>query len=231
MFRRTAFAAPLALLCCAVSAHAQTVLTAERVLELAERQNPDVLVARTRTVQAEGVLTTAQVRLPANPEVDAFFGSRDNAVGGRTGEYQFSFLQRVVYRVSGRYDGTSHYGAGPHDDRGDERRRRGGDLLRERPRHCRRTAGGDLRAAVRLDAPARLDECHVRSDRRGEQHRKRIVYCDGSRHDGPSHRERDAEQRVALAAEPHAAPDFGHSPKRPTLSRRWRALFRASLRT
>ena len=46
---------PLALLCCAMSADAQTVLTAERVLELAERQNPDVLVARTRTVQAEGV--------------------------------------------------------------------------------------------------------------------------------------------------------------------------------
>ena len=78
MFRRTACAVPLALLCCAMSCGcASTVLTAERVLELAERQNPDVLVARTRTVQAEGVLTTAQVRLPANPEVDAFFGSRD----------------------------------------------------------------------------------------------------------------------------------------------------------
>jgi cobalt-zinc-cadmium efflux system outer membrane protein len=64
------------------------------VLELAERQNPDVLVARTRTVQAEGVLTTARVRLPANPEVDAFIGSRDNTGGGRTGEYEFSFLQR-----------------------------------------------------------------------------------------------------------------------------------------
>ncbi len=102
MFRRTAFAVPLALLCCAVSADAQTVLTAERVLELAERQNPDVLVARTRTVQAEGVLTTAQVRLPANPEVDAFFGSRDNALGGRTGEYEFSFLQR--FEIGGQRD-------------------------------------------------------------------------------------------------------------------------------
>jgi outer membrane protein, heavy metal efflux system len=94
MFRRTAFAAPLALLCCAVSAEAQTVLTVDRVLDLAERQNPDVLIARTRTVQAEGVLATARIRLPANPEMDAFIGSRDNTLGGRSGEYEFSFLQR-----------------------------------------------------------------------------------------------------------------------------------------
>ena len=102
MFRRTAFAAPLALLCCAVSAEAQTVLTPERVLELAERQNPDVLVARTRTAQAEGVLATARIRLPANPEVDAFIGSRDNTVGGRSGEYEFSFLQR--FEIGGQRD-------------------------------------------------------------------------------------------------------------------------------
>jgi len=102
MGRRTAFAAPLALLCCAVSAHAQTVLTAERVLELAERQNPDVLVARTRTAQAEGALTTARIRLPANPEVDAFIGSRDNTVGGRSGEYEFSVLQR--FEIGGQRD-------------------------------------------------------------------------------------------------------------------------------
>ena len=102
MFRRTAFAAPLALLCCAVSADAQTVLTAERVLELAERQNPDVLVARTRTAQAEGLLTTARIRLPANPEVDAFIGSRANTVGGRTGEYELSFLQR--FEIGGQRD-------------------------------------------------------------------------------------------------------------------------------
>ena len=102
MFQRTAFAAPLALLCCAVSAGAQTVLTAERVLELAERQNPDVLVARTRTAQAEGALTTARIRLPANPEVDAFIGSRDNTMGGRSGEYEFSFLQR--FEIGGQRD-------------------------------------------------------------------------------------------------------------------------------
>ena len=94
MFRRSAFAALLALLCCAVSADAQTVLTADRVLELAARQNPDVLIARTRTVQAEGGLATAQIRLPANPEVDAFVGSRDNTLGRRSGEYEFSFAQR-----------------------------------------------------------------------------------------------------------------------------------------
>ena len=55
MFRR-AFAAPLALLCCALSAESQTVLTADRVLELAERQNPEVLIARARAAQAEGAL-------------------------------------------------------------------------------------------------------------------------------------------------------------------------------
>jgi cobalt-zinc-cadmium efflux system outer membrane protein len=94
MFRRTAFAAPLALLCCAVSAESQTVLTIDRVLDLAERQNPEVLIARTRTAQAEGALATAQIRLPANPEVDVFLGSRDASVGGRSFEHEFSFLQR-----------------------------------------------------------------------------------------------------------------------------------------
>jgi outer membrane protein, heavy metal efflux system len=94
MFRRTAFAAPLALLCCAVSAESQTVLTVDRVLDLAERQNPDVLIATTRTAQAEGALATARIRLPANPEVDVFIGSRDTSVGGRSLEQEFSFLQR-----------------------------------------------------------------------------------------------------------------------------------------
>lgn len=94
MFRRTAFAAPLALLCCAVSAESQTVLTVDRVLDLAERQNPEVLIAGTRTAQAEGVLTTARLRLPSNPEVDAFVGSRDTSVGGRSIEQEFSVLQR-----------------------------------------------------------------------------------------------------------------------------------------
>jgi cobalt-zinc-cadmium efflux system outer membrane protein len=100
MFRRTAFAAPLALLCCAVSAESQTVLTLDRVLDLAERQNPEVLIARTRTAQAEGGLATAQIRLPANPEVDVFLGSRDTSLGGRSFEHEFSFLQR--FEIAGQ---------------------------------------------------------------------------------------------------------------------------------
>ena len=65
------------------SAHAQTVLTVDRVLDLAERQNPEVLVARARTVQAEGALTTARARFATNPEADLFLGSRDTEPGGR----------------------------------------------------------------------------------------------------------------------------------------------------
>jgi len=79
MFRCPAFGAPLALLCCAPSAESQTVLTPDRVLELAERQNPEVLIARARAVQAEGALLTTRVRLPSNPELDVFLGSRDNS--------------------------------------------------------------------------------------------------------------------------------------------------------
>jgi outer membrane protein, heavy metal efflux system len=94
MLRRTAFAAPLALLCCAVSAESQTVLTVDRVLDLAERQSPEVLIARTRTPQAEGALAIARIRLPTNPELDVFIGSRETSVGGRSLEQEFSFLQR-----------------------------------------------------------------------------------------------------------------------------------------
>ena len=94
MFRRTACAAPLALLCCAVAAESQTVLTIDRVLDLAERQNPDVFIASTRTAQAEGALTTARIRLPSNPEVDVFVGSRDTSLAGRSLEQEYSFLQR-----------------------------------------------------------------------------------------------------------------------------------------
>ena len=61
MIRRAACAATLALLCGAVPARSQNVLTVERVLELAERQNPEVLVSRTRIAQAEGALTTARL--------------------------------------------------------------------------------------------------------------------------------------------------------------------------
>ena len=94
MFRRTAFAVPLALLCCAVSAESQTVLTVEQVLDLAERQSPEVLIAKTRTPQAECALATARIRLSTNPELDVFIGSRDTSVGGRSLEQDFSFLQR-----------------------------------------------------------------------------------------------------------------------------------------
>lgn len=94
MFRRTAFAAPLALLCCAVSAESQTILTVDRVLDLAAQQNPGVLLARARVGQAEGALTTARARLASNPEIDVFLGSRDTALGGRVAEQEFSLLQR-----------------------------------------------------------------------------------------------------------------------------------------
>jgi cobalt-zinc-cadmium efflux system outer membrane protein len=77
-----------------VSAESQTVLTIERVLDLAERQNPDVLMARTRISQAEGALATARIRLPANPEVDVFLGSRDTSLGGQSFEQELAFLQR-----------------------------------------------------------------------------------------------------------------------------------------
>jgi cobalt-zinc-cadmium efflux system outer membrane protein len=70
------------------------VLTFESVVELASAQNPDVLLARARVTQAEGALTTARVRLPANPEVDVFLGSRDTSLGGRSFEQEYSFLQR-----------------------------------------------------------------------------------------------------------------------------------------
>jgi outer membrane protein, heavy metal efflux system len=93
MFRRSACAA-LAALLCATSAQSQTVLTVDRVLDLAERQNPDVLIARTRTAQAQGALETARVRLPANPEVDAFLGSRSDSSGTHSVESELSFLQR-----------------------------------------------------------------------------------------------------------------------------------------
>jgi outer membrane protein, heavy metal efflux system len=93
MLRRSACAA-LAALLCATAAQSQTVLTVDRVLDLAERQNPDVLIARTRAAQAQGALQTARVRLAANPEVDAFVGSRSDSNGTRSVESELSFLQR-----------------------------------------------------------------------------------------------------------------------------------------
>ena len=102
MFRRAAIAVPFVLLCSARSAESQTVLTADRVLELAERQNPEVLIAKARAAQAEGALLTASVRLPSNPELDVFLGSRDNSAGARSPELETSILQR--FEIGGQRD-------------------------------------------------------------------------------------------------------------------------------
>lgn len=69
--------------------------TLDQVLELAARQNPEVLVARAREVEARGRLTTASVRFANNPDLDLFLGSRQQAVGGSTPEVDFNVLQRV----------------------------------------------------------------------------------------------------------------------------------------
>jgi cobalt-zinc-cadmium efflux system outer membrane protein len=79
------------------------VLTPETVVELASTQNPEVLVARTRVTQAEGVLTTARVRLPANPELDAFLGSRNTSGPGTAFEPEFSLLQRFEIGAQRRH--------------------------------------------------------------------------------------------------------------------------------
>ena len=100
MFRRTAVAAPFALLCCAASAQSQTVLTVDRVIELVDRQNPEVLLARARVSQAEGVLTTSRARFATNPEADLFLGSRDGSVGGRSTDLEFSMMQR--FEIAGQ---------------------------------------------------------------------------------------------------------------------------------
>jgi hypothetical protein len=46
-----------------VQAQANQAFTLDQVLELADRQNPEVLIARAREVEARGRLTTASVRL------------------------------------------------------------------------------------------------------------------------------------------------------------------------
>jgi cobalt-zinc-cadmium efflux system outer membrane protein len=101
MFRRTAFAVPLAMLWWAGAAGAQTVLTVDRVLDLVEQQNPEVLLARARVLQSQGVLTTARSRLATNPEIDFFLGTRDK-LGGNTAEVEFSMLQR--FEIGGQRD-------------------------------------------------------------------------------------------------------------------------------
>jgi outer membrane protein, heavy metal efflux system len=69
--------------------------TLDQALELAARQNPEVLVARAREVDARGRLTTASARFASNPDLDLFLGSRQQTVGGSTPEVDFNVLQRL----------------------------------------------------------------------------------------------------------------------------------------
>jgi cobalt-zinc-cadmium efflux system outer membrane protein len=69
--------------------------TLDQVLELAARQNPEILIARAREVEARGGLTTARARLASNPDLDLFLGSRQQSVGGSTPEVDFNVLQRL----------------------------------------------------------------------------------------------------------------------------------------
>jgi len=78
-----------------VQAQANQAFTLDHVLELAARQNPEVLIARAREVEARGRLTTASVRFANNPDLDLFLGSRQQSVGGSTPEVDFNLLQRV----------------------------------------------------------------------------------------------------------------------------------------
>jgi cobalt-zinc-cadmium efflux system outer membrane protein len=78
-----------------VQAQANQALTLDQVVELAGRQNIDVLVARAREVEARGRLTTASVRFANNPDLDLFLGSRQQSIGGSTPELDFNVLQRL----------------------------------------------------------------------------------------------------------------------------------------
>jgi cobalt-zinc-cadmium efflux system outer membrane protein len=78
-----------------VQAQANQAFTLDQVLELAARQNPEVLIARAREVEARGRLTTASVRFANNPDLDLFLGSRQQSAGGSTPEVDFNVLQRL----------------------------------------------------------------------------------------------------------------------------------------
>ncbi len=78
-----------------LQAQSNPPLTLAEVVELAARQNPEVLVARAREVEARGRLTTAGVRFANNPDLDLFLGSRQQSAGGGTPEVDFNVLQRV----------------------------------------------------------------------------------------------------------------------------------------
>ncbi len=100
MRRRAGVVVPIALLVFAATAASQTVLSLEQVQALARRQSPDVLVSRAREPEAAGRLTTAQSRLPANPDLDAFIGTRGAEGGGRTFDLELAALQR--FEVAGQ---------------------------------------------------------------------------------------------------------------------------------
>jgi len=70
------FVAVLALLLSPSGTSAQTVLTLDRVIELASTRNPQVVQAATRETQAAGRLADARVRLADNPSFDLFIGPR-----------------------------------------------------------------------------------------------------------------------------------------------------------
>ena len=78
-----------------VQAQAAQPLTLDQVLELAARQNPEVLIARAREIEARGRLTTARARLADNPDLDLFLGSRRQSIGGSTPEVDFNVFQRM----------------------------------------------------------------------------------------------------------------------------------------
>ena len=78
-----------------VQAQTAGPFTLDQVLDLAARQNPEVLIARAREVEARGGLTTARARLASNPDLDLFLGSRQLSVGGSTPEVDFNVLQRL----------------------------------------------------------------------------------------------------------------------------------------
>jgi cobalt-zinc-cadmium efflux system outer membrane protein len=83
-----------------VQAQINQPFTLDQVLELAARQNPEVLIARAREVEARGRLTTVSVRVANNPDLDLFLGSRQQAVGGSTPEVDFNVLQR--FEIAGQ---------------------------------------------------------------------------------------------------------------------------------
>jgi cobalt-zinc-cadmium efflux system outer membrane protein len=92
-------ALPFRVACCVlglagVATAQERVLTPASVLDLVSRQNPEVLLARTRAAQAQGTLTTAEAILQTNPEADIFLGSRRPVTGSRSAEPEFSLLQR-----------------------------------------------------------------------------------------------------------------------------------------